>query len=102
MTTSKRGSRPVDPAEIAESVMKGWKTVSKPRFNADLVDAAGNSDSQMPSTKTLKDKWFGSGAKVDSMPASVDDAGTTNVVLESGPLEKTVGVNKGKVIWRQG
>lgn len=102
MTTSKKGSRTPDASEIAESASKGWKTVSKAKSNADLVDAGQNSDSQMPPTKDLKDKWFGSDAKADAMPAPVDDAATKTVVLESGPLQKTVGVSNGKVIWRQG
>lgn len=102
MTTSKKGAG-LDINEIAERSMKGWKAVTKQKANFDSIDASKHSDTEMPSTEALKNKWFGPAEQVDSMPGvSIDTGATANVVLQSGPLEKVVGVSNGKVLWRQG
>jgi hypothetical protein len=99
MSTSKKAG---SPEETAERSMKGWTVVPKKQSNAENVDARTNRDSVMPSIDTLKEKFFGSTVKVDSAAPGVDDKSTANVVVESGPLKKAVGVSNGKVLWRQG
>ena len=100
VSTAKKGT----PEEIVQRSMKGWTPVTKPKSNMDGTGGARESDAEMPSTETLKKKWFGPDAHADAAAEtpSVDDQGTANVSVKSGSLEKLVGVAKGKILWRQG
>ncbi|MHC2218853.1 hypothetical protein ACVIGV_004241 [Rhizobium leguminosarum] len=91
------------PEKIVERHLKGWQIMTSERRNLDS-DAAPTSDSVMPSTEELRRKWSIDEPKKDRRSATpaVSDEGTSNVKVRSGQLEKSVGVNNGEVIWRQG
>jgi hypothetical protein len=107
-----------EPEKVAETAMPGWKAVKEtsltgPAANAayfaDSVstDVSGTADSVMPTTEELKAKYLG--ARSDSLgqrnaDTGSDEADTTLVEMESGPLKKTVAISKSrkKLIWSQG
>jgi hypothetical protein len=103
--------------DIAEQEMPGWKAV-KPSgpikaFNAsarenaadEASDHASKVDAVMPSTKQLREKFFGtadnSAAEADAQPY---DSDIELVNMKSGELQRTVGVNvkTRKIEWSQG
>jgi len=105
------------PAQVAEEALPGWKAVKETSLEkragmtrTESYDAdAPVADAVMPSLDQLKAKYLGAdAAAADAPPAdadvAADEADTSLVELESGPLKKTVAVSKRqkKVIWSQG
>lgn len=110
---TRKPSKPVDAAAIAESEKRGWTAVKvneQPRaayanFAADNADQH-RGDVVLPSTQALRRKYLGAAADdVVERAWSLDSASaeqTQIVELQSGGLRKSVGVRNGKVVWQQG
>jgi hypothetical protein len=106
--------------KVAETAMPGWKAVKETSLAAPAAneasyadssrtDTSGTADSVMPTTEQLKAKYQGAAPQSDSLSqpgadVAAEEADTTLVELESGPLKKTVAISKRrkKVIWSQG
>ena len=114
-----RNPRPPDasPAQIAEEALPGWKAVKETSLEkgaaatrSESFDAdAPIADAVMPSLDQLRAKYLGADAAAAGAPpadadVAADEADTSLVELEAGPLKKTVAVSKSrkKVIWSQG